>query len=67
MIYSISTFSDAGSMRLTALDLADVVGILAERFGERLDVVTVLHDLLSGLEHVTRVDDVWVTVSRQFN
>jgi len=67
MFYSISTISDAGSMKLSALDLADVVGILAEQYGERLDVVTVLHDLLSGLEHVTRIDDVWLTVSRQFH
>ena len=44
--------------------LADVIAVLAT-YWPRVDCVPILHDLLSGLESVVRIDDddVWLVVT----
>lgn len=63
MVYTLTVTSGHNTIRATAIGRADLVGLIVDRFGSRVDVVPMLHDLLSGLEHVTRVDDCWLIVT----
>lgn len=62
MRYTVTATHAARTMRHNCDDLADVIDTLAT-YQSRMDVVPILHDLLSGLESVLRIDDVWVTIA----
>jgi len=62
MAYRITTMHGATRAHINCATKAAVIDALAT-YGERVDVLAVLHALISGLEYVTRVDDVWVIVT----
>lgn len=62
-MYQVTTYN--GSMRLLfpCATLVDVIDAIEGTFGSRWSDQAMLNDLLSGLEHVCRVDDVWIVVT----
>ncbi len=63
MKYQITTFSGSMTLRFPCEHVAAVVDSLTGLYGDRFDVLPMVYDLLSDLEHVARVDDVWITVA----
>jgi cobalamin synthase len=61
MQYTVSTIGPR-AMKHHCDGLADVVDVLAA-YWPRVDCLPILHDLLSGLETVVRIDDVWLVVT----
>lgn len=61
--YVVTTLSGKMTIKYPCNTLADVVDAIAGTYGERWDAVAMVHDMLSGLDHVTRIDDVWITVT----
>lgn len=62
MRYTVTATHAARTMRHNCDDLADVIDTLSA-YQSRIDVVPILHALLSGLESVVRIDDIWLTVA----
>jgi ribosomal protein S5 len=61
--YVVTTYAGTMTTRFPCAGLHDVVDAITGTCGERWNVVEMVHDMLSGLEHVMRIDDVWITVT----
>lgn len=66
-VYSVTTNNGVVTLGYTCHGLVDVIDTVESIFGTRYDTYELVADILAGMHHIARVDDVWVTVSPRYS